>query len=58
MTRNDVEVTLKALIKRYLGTSNQSLAAWLLSRADDEYIVEIRPAWITSWDYGNRMENT
>ena len=58
LTRIDVEKTLRKLIGRYLGDSNHSLAQWLLSRADQEYVIEIKPSWITSWDYGHRMERT
>jgi hypothetical protein len=34
------------------------LAKWLLDRKDDEYVLELSPSWMTSWDYGHRMERT
>ncbi|MFT7689166.1 MAG: hypothetical protein ACI9FB_004534, partial [Candidatus Azotimanducaceae bacterium] len=58
LTRDGVDETLHTLISRYLGDSNNSLAKWLLSRAEQEYVLEIKPTWITSWDYGHRMEQT
>ncbi len=47
--------TLRTLIGRYLESDESSLAQWLLSRTDDEYVVAIKPEWITGWDYSNRM---
>lgn len=55
-TQVGVEETLHKLIGRYLGDSNDSLAKWLLDRKQDEYVIELSPSWITSWDYGHRME--
>lgn len=49
-------LTLERLIARYLGDGNQSLANWLLSRADDEIVIRLKPVSITSWDYSNRMD--
>ena len=46
---------LERLIARYLGDSNPALAAWLMSRAADEYAIRIDPTWITAWDYRPRM---
>jgi hypothetical protein len=46
---------LSRLIARYLGDSNPSLAAWLLGRADEEYVIRLRPTWLTAWDYSARM---
>ena len=46
---------LERLIARYLGDSNPALAAWLMSRAADEYAIRIDPSWITAWDYRPRM---
>ena len=48
--------TLKALIDHYLGESNESLAQWLLSRADDEVLIRIEVQRFFSWDYRKRME--
>ena len=47
---------LQRLIERYLGDSNPALAAWLMSRADDEYAIRLDPTWLTSWDYRPRMQ--
>ena len=47
---------LERLIARYLGDSNPALAAWLMSRAADEYAIRIDPTWITAWDYRPRMQ--
>jgi len=46
---------LEALLARYLGGTDSSLARWLLSRADGEVALRIRPRWLTSWDFGDRM---
>jgi len=56
LTHAGVEDTLHKLIDRYLGDSNDSLAKWLLDRKEEEYVIELSPSWITSWDYGHRME--
>lgn len=53
----DAEATLKRLIERYLGDTNQGLASWLLGRAADEVVFTLHPTWATSWDYGGRMES-
>lgn len=46
---------LEALLERYLGGHDSKLARWLLSRADEEVALRIRPKWLTSWDYRERM---
>lgn len=46
---------LEHLLQRYLGGTDSKLARWLLSRADGELALCIRPSWITSWDFGDRM---
>ncbi len=46
---------LEALLKRYLGGTDSSLAQWLLSRAEEEVALRIRPKWITAWDFSDRM---
>jgi len=48
---------LEQLIDRYLGRRDSRLARWLLARRDDEIAIQIRPTWLTSWDYRERMEN-
>ena len=50
--------TLRRVIQRYLGGTNQKLASWLLSRVEHEVKFTLHPTWVTSWDYGERMEQT
>ena len=50
------EDTLRRVIQRYLGGTNQKLASWLLSRVEHEVKFTLHPTWVTSWDYGERME--
>ena len=52
------EVTLRRIIQRYLGETNQGLAAWLLSRVKHEMKFTLHPKWATTWDYSQRMEQT
>jgi general stress protein 26 len=46
---------LETLIEKYLGSTDSSLAKWLLSNPQSESTIKIVPEWITSWDYSNRM---
>jgi nitroimidazol reductase NimA-like FMN-containing flavoprotein (pyridoxamine 5'-phosphate oxidase superfamily) len=46
---------LEALLRRYLGGTDSSLARWLLSRADGEVALRIVPDRILSWDFTARM---
>lgn len=46
---------LERLIDRYLPDRTHPLAAWLLSRRDEEVAIEITPTWQTGWDYSRRM---
>jgi nitroimidazol reductase NimA-like FMN-containing flavoprotein (pyridoxamine 5'-phosphate oxidase superfamily) len=46
---------LRLLVKRYLGGPTSPLAHWLLSRADSEIAIAVRPLTILSWDYQERM---
>ena len=48
--------TLRRVIQRYLGGTNQKLASWLLSRVEHEVKFTLHPTWVTSWDYSERME--
>lgn len=48
---------LEALITRYLGSTDSDLARWLLSRADNEVAIRIRPHWLVSWDFEDRMKD-
>jgi len=52
---NEGETTLQVLIERYLGDTDSELARWLLSRADQEVAIAVRPTWISAWDYSARM---
>lgn len=56
LTRDGAGELLQRLIERYLGDSNPALAAWLMSRADDEYAIRLDPTWLTAWDYRPRMQ--
>ncbi len=47
--------TLKQLIDRYLGDSNEKLAQWLNSRGEEEALIRIEVQRVFSWDYRKRM---
>ena len=47
--------TLNAHLQRYLGGTSSSLARWLLSRADEELLVQITVKRLFCWDYRERM---
>ena len=49
---------LKALISRYFGDLDSSLAQWLLNRDEAEAMVIMRPQRMMSWDYSDRMSAT
>jgi len=55
LSRENVHDTLTSLIERYLDNTESGLAKWLLGRADEEYILRLKPARLTSWDYSKRM---
>lgn len=46
---------LRQMLQRYLDGEESSLAQWLLSRADGEMLITIRPLRLFSWDYRDRM---
>lgn len=46
---------LKELTGHYLGDSNASLTNWLLSRQQQEVVLEITPQKASCWDYSKRM---
>ena len=46
---------LEGLLQRYLGDTESGLARWLLSRAEEEMLISIRPERLFSWDYTDRM---
>lgn len=47
---------LQQLTDRYLRQSNRELASWLLSRRDDEVVIEITPDRVSQWDFSDRMQ--
>ena len=49
---------LERLIARYLGDTNPSLSKWLLSRAEEEWLIRLDPTWVSAWDYRGRMSGT
>ena len=55
LTQENVSNTLHEVIVRFLGSTDSYLARWLLGRAEEEYVINITPSWITSWDYSERM---
>ena len=55
LMREGAESTLRDHLDRYLGGTKSSLASWLLSRSEDELLLEIRVERIFSWDYRERM---
>lgn len=55
LTREGAPEVLAALIERFLGGTESKLARWLLSRAEDEFLIRITPTRISAWDYGHRM---
>ena len=48
---------LRRLLVRYLGNTDSALARWLLSRADKEVAIELRPINAYAWDYSQRMRD-
>jgi Pyridoxamine 5'-phosphate oxidase len=56
LVRTDGRDVLTQLLHRYLGGTSSGLAQWLLSRADHEVAIAIRPEHISSWDFRSRME--
>jgi uncharacterized protein YhbP (UPF0306 family) len=56
LSSGDGAATLERLIDRYLGSRDSGLARWLLARSETEVALCIRPAWITAWDYRQRMQ--
>ncbi len=56
ISREGAEALLERLIDRYLEGTSPELARWLLGRADQEFLIRLRPTWLTSWDYSARMQ--
>lgn len=52
---SDATEMLTGLIERYLGSTDSQLARWLLGRVAEEVVIELKPTWITAWDYSGRM---
>jgi hypothetical protein len=48
---------LVRLIRRYLGRVDTPFAEWLIGRSADEVALRIEPAWITAWDFTERMRD-
>lgn len=48
---------LERLLRRYLGSTDSELGDFLLGRADEELVIHLRPTWIGSWDYTDRMQD-
>jgi len=47
---------LEKLLHRYVGNTQNALADTLLKRSGPEALIEIKPTWLTSWDFSARME--
>lgn len=48
---------LLRLLDRYLGTRDSGFATWLIARSSTEVAIRIEPAWLTSWDFSQRMRS-
>ncbi|MFB6169828.1 MAG: pyridoxamine 5'-phosphate oxidase family protein [Haloarculaceae archaeon] len=55
MSPDREKATLRALVERYLGGTDSSLAEWLLSDAREEVRIRIEPDELYTWDYTDRM---
>ncbi len=58
LSREGAGELLERLISRYLGESNPGLATWLMSRVDEEWVIRLKPVWLSAWDYRARMSET
>ena len=56
IVKSEGKDVLRQLLQRYLGGTHSGLAGWLLSRADHEVAISVRPDHMTSWDFRSRME--
>ena len=52
------ERLLRTLLTRYLGSTDSKLGAFLLSRANEELVIRLRPRTMSSWDYTDRMRDS
>jgi nitroimidazol reductase NimA-like FMN-containing flavoprotein (pyridoxamine 5'-phosphate oxidase superfamily) len=50
-------VVLKQLLKRYLGSTQNSLAEKLLAKSETEVAIVLKPIRIFTWDYSDRMRD-
>lgn len=57
MARDEEKATLRALVERYLGDTDSSLAQWLLTDERDEVRIRIHPNELYTWDYTDRMRD-
>lgn len=48
---------LERLLDTYLGTHENELSRWLLSRKSEEYVIDIAPEQTSTWDYSARMSD-
>jgi len=46
---------LQRLLDNYLDDTESELASWLLSRSDEELLIQIEPVRLYTWDYRERM---
>jgi hypothetical protein len=46
---------LQRLLDNYLGDTESKLASWLVSRSDEELLIQIEPVRLYTWDYRERM---
>lgn len=51
----DDSPALRELLDSYLGGTSSRLAKWLLSRQQEEVLINIEPEQLFSWDYRERM---
>jgi hypothetical protein len=57
LQRERARELLERLLRRYLGSTDSNLGRFLLGRADEELVVRLRPSWLGSWDYSDRMDD-
>jgi hypothetical protein len=57
LEQDGARTLLERLLRRYLGSTNSNLGRFLLGRADEEFVVRLKPQWIASWDYSSRMKD-
>lgn len=57
LSMSNADKVLDSLIKKYLGNGNSSLATWLMSRSDDEFVIKMTPTKVNAWDFSDRMQS-